>query len=96
MAMKLTSIDELRKALRESGGNPVEVEDDQTSTVYVMVTREEFQRKYQPAYDDSELSPEEMLAAASSGLDDVEGWGAPGMEDYGMEDYDQTNRGSAS
>jgi hypothetical protein len=41
-------------------------------------------KKMQPAiiYDDSDLTPEEMMAAARLMLDDPEGWGAPGMEIY--------------
>jgi len=88
MTPKLSNTDEVRKALRESGGCPVEVEDEQTQTVYVMLTREEFERQCQLEYDDSELTAEEMLDTARQALDDPEGWGAPGMEEYDAIDPD--------
>ena len=69
----------LREALQHSGGKPVEIEDTQTHEIYVLMTRDDFQRLM---YDDSELSEGEMLAAARQGLSDPEGWSAPGMEVY--------------
>ncbi len=73
MTPKLTNIDDVRKALVESHGQPVEVEDDQTHTVYVMVTREEFQKKYQPLYDDSEPNPRDFYSSfAETVKDDLE------------------------
>ncbi len=59
---------------------PLEVR-DAAGKVYFVMTSEQF-HKY--VYDDSELTPDEMLAAAASHLDDPEGWGAPGMDDYGQ------------
>lgn len=55
---------------------PLEVR-DAAGRIYVVMTGEQL-RKY--VYDDSELTPDEMLAAAASQLDDPEGWGAPGMD----------------
>ncbi len=90
MTAKLSNIDEVRKALSESQGKPVEIEDDQTHTVYVMVTREEFQNRYQPMYDDSEPDPRDFYGAFSAAAkDDVD---APGMEEY---DSDDTSRRDA-
>jgi hypothetical protein len=77
-------IQDLREALQDSAGKPVEIEDAQTHQVYVLMTRQEFQRLI---YDDSELTEDEMQAAAASALADPEGWGAPGMEDYDRDDF---------
>jgi len=87
MTAKLSNIDDVRKALSESHGKPVEIEDDQTHTTYVMVTRDEFQRVYQPVYDDSEPDPREFYGLFSAAVkDDLD---APGMEDY--DDYDSSS-----
>jgi len=77
MILKIT--DEIREAIGRQPGRPVEFTDDQTNTCYVLMTREQFQ---QLVYDDSDLTPDEMMAAAAHSLDDPEGWGAPGMEVY--------------
>lgn len=61
---------------------PLEIR-DAAGKVYFVMTSEQFQ-KY--VYDDSELSPDEMMAAAALQLDDPEGWGAPGMDDYDQDD----------
>ena len=47
--------------------------------MWVIFTRDQLK---QLVYDDDDVSAEEMLAAAAQGLDDPEGWGAPGMEVY--------------
>jgi hypothetical protein len=73
---------ELSQALAGNPGTPLEVEDPQTHTVYVLVSREEYIRMLSRRYDDAEMSAEELLAAAAATLDDPEGWGAPGMEEY--------------
>jgi hypothetical protein len=62
-------------------GRPLEIQ-DAAGRVYFVMTSEQF-RKY--VYDDSELTADEMLAAAASGLDDSECWGAPGMEVASLE-----------
>jgi hypothetical protein len=80
-------INELREALKDSAGKPVEIQDTQTQQVYVLMTRQEFQRL---VYDDSDLTAEEMQAAAGSALADPEGWGAPGMNDYDRLDTDSS------
>jgi len=89
VAAKLSNIDEIRRALSESHGKPVEVEDDQTHTVYVMVTREEFLSRQQPIYDDSDPDPREFYGAFSAAVkDDID---APGMEEYDSNDTSRTD-----
>ena len=83
MVAKLTN--EMREALQQSGGRPVEVEDDQTQRVYVIVTRDEFRDMQHRVVHDGDLSDDEMLAVAAQGLDDPDGWGAPGMDQYDQE-----------
>jgi hypothetical protein len=78
-------IQDLREALQDSAGKPVEIEDAQTHEIYVLMTRREFQRL---VYDDSDLSEEEMRAAAAGALDDPDGWGARGMVSYDRHDPD--------
>lgn len=80
MTLKIT--DEIRTAIGQQPGRPVELRDDETNTFYVLMTREQFQ---QLVYDDSDLTPDEMMAAAAQSLDDPEGWGAPDMEVYDTE-----------
>lgn len=67
MTLKISK--ELRDALAHSAGKPVEVLDDQTSEVYVLMTQQDFRRLI---YDDSDLTPEEMIAAATEGIEDRE------------------------
>ena len=74
MTPRLT--DEQREAISRQPDCPIEVEDDQTKTVYVLMTRQQFQTL---VYDDSDLTPEEMTAAAEQAIDDPDGWGAPSM-----------------
>lgn len=79
MAKKIPA--ELSKIIDPQPGNVVELEfeGDASGTVWVMLTRD---RLKQLMYDDDDLSTDEMLAAATQGLDDPEGWGAAGMEVY--------------
>jgi hypothetical protein len=78
-------IQDLREALQNNAGKLVEIEDAQMHQVYIVMTRPEFQRLI---YDDSDLTEEEMLAAAAQGLADANGWGAPGMDNYDRKDAD--------
>ena len=78
-------INDLREALQDSAGQPVEIEDPQTHQVYILMTRREFQRLI---YDDSDLTEDEMQAAAGMAVNDPESWGAPGMEIYDHDDAD--------
>jgi hypothetical protein len=70
-------INDLREALQDSAGKPVEIEDPQTHQIYVLMTQRELHRL---VYDDSDLMESEMQAAAGTALNDPEGWGAPGMD----------------
>jgi len=65
--------------MQQQPDRPLEIRDDQTDTLYVLMTHDQFQKL---AYDDSDLTGEEMIAAAAAALNDPEGWGAPGMEVY--------------
>ena len=58
-------IRDLREALQDSAGKPVEIEDPQTHQVYILMTRDQFQRL---VYDDSDLTEDEMQAAAGTTL----------------------------
>lgn len=68
-------------------GRPLEVR-DAAGRIYFVMTGQQFQ-KY--VYDDSELTPEEMVAAASSQLEDPEGWGAAGMDSYDPDDTEPSS-----
>jgi hypothetical protein len=78
-------ISDLREVMQDSAGQPVEIQDTQTQQVYVVMTRQEFQRLI---YDDSDLTAEEMQAG--SALADPEGWDAPGMKNYDRLDADSS------
>ena len=65
---------------------PLEVR-DAAGKVYMVMTSQQFQ-KY--VYDDSELTPDEMVAAVAAHLDDPEGWGAAGMDAYDQDDSETT------
>lgn len=60
--------DDLRDAVQRNGGKAVLAEDDQ-HRLYVVMTRQEFERV---VYDDSDLTEAEMLAAAEQMLADEE------------------------
>ncbi len=77
MSPKITN--DQRNALRQEPDRPIEIEDEQTQKLYVLMTRDLFRKL---VYDDSDITPEEMMAAASEELNDPETWGAPGMEAY--------------
>jgi hypothetical protein len=53
---------ELRTAVQRAPDRLVEIEDPESSTVYVLMTRRQFETL---VYDDSDLSESEMLAAAA-------------------------------
>lgn len=60
---------------------------DAAGNVYIVMTSQQFQ-KY--VYDDTELTPDEMAAAAALQLDDPEEWGAAGMDAYDQDDSETT------
>jgi hypothetical protein len=67
-----TSLQEVRE-LRVENSNGVPL------VVMTVDTREHLQKL---AYDDSEWTGAELMAAGGHQLNDPEGWGAPGMDEY--------------
>ena len=60
---------------------------DAAGNVYIVMTSQQFQ-KY--VYDDTELTADEMTAAAALQLDDPEGWGASGVDAFDEDDSETT------
>ncbi len=60
--MSITLTQELRDAIERQPKRPLMFEDGATRSPYVLMTAELFSRL---VYDDSDLSPAEMLAAAA-------------------------------
>ena len=77
MTPKITK--EIRDAVNQHPDRPIELQDEQNQAFYVLMSRDLFQRYI---YDDSELTPDEMTAAAGQFLDDPDTWAAPGMDAY--------------
>lgn len=67
--------DDLRDAVQRNGGKAVVAEDDQ-HRLYVVMTRQEFERV---VYDDSDLTEAEMLASAEQMLTYKESDGDSGL-----------------
>ncbi len=65
MAPKLTNPDEIRDALAKSGGDPVEIEDDQTHTYYVLISRDQFRDMQHKVVRDDDVSDVEMPVRAA-------------------------------
>ena len=85
MAARISIADDAFQQIRDQavGVSGVEVEDHQhPGSKFVLMTVEGYQKLRQLAYDDSEWTAEEMLAAAEYALSDPEDWGANGMDDY--------------
>ena len=61
--------EDIVEAIKQQEGRPLQVS-DAAGQVYIVMTSQQFQ---QYVYDDSELTPKEMLAAAGGSLDDDEG-----------------------
>jgi hypothetical protein len=80
--MELSLSDQQRAAISANPGQPLTIDDDRTQTQYVLVRAELFRRLQQLAYDDSDLTPEEMLAAAARVWPEDDDWDAPGMDEY--------------
>jgi hypothetical protein len=80
--MNLKLNEELRQAISQYPGQPLRVEDPVTNREYVVIAAEIFDRMQQVLYDDTHLTGAEMMAAARHGLEDAQGWGAPGMDVY--------------
>lgn len=78
--------EEIRKALQQQPGKPLEVEDDQTHRKYVVIPAETFQKVRALFYDDSQFDPSEAYPLLDETFGGAEGWDAPGMEAY--DNYD--------
>lgn len=63
MTPKLSNIEGVRKALRESHGQAVEIEDDQK--VYIIVARDQFRDMQHRTIRDRDWSEMEMMACCS-------------------------------
>lgn len=79
--MSILLTDELRQAIQQHPEHPLELEDAQTRTSYLLMTQEQFRRL---VYDDSDLTNDEMVAAAlvTADLDDA----IPGTDDSSPSD----------
>ena len=73
--------DELRTVVVAHPGMPVELVDDQTHTVYVLLSAEQFQRMKTASDDDLDESYVAQVESAMRG-----GWNDPRMDEYN--DYD--------
>lgn len=82
MAAKVSIDDQLLKQLQESG--EVRVEDTHGLPI-VLMTVNAREQLGQVVYDDSEWSPDEMMAVVAQKLSDPEGWGHPDMDVYDQE-----------
>jgi hypothetical protein len=85
MTIRITT--EIVEALRQQRGRPLRVE-DASAQVYSVLTDEQFQHY---VYDDSDLTPDEMVAAAEYALNDPESWGAPGMDSHDQDDSERNS-----
>ena len=86
MTPKLSN--ELAQALDAQGGK-LTVEHPVTGQRVVIIMGQRLEEEMRKVlYDDSELSPEEMLAAAASTGQGESGWDAPGMDVYDGPKYD--------
>lgn len=82
MAPKIN--EEIRQALQQQPGKPLEVEDDQTHLKYVVIPAETFQKVQALFYDDGEFDPDDFMPLVHEALS--EDLDAPGMELY--DDYE--------
>jgi hypothetical protein len=79
MTPRITIDDETLQRLREAGKLRVE---DTHGVPVVLMTLDARQELQKQIYDDSEWTEEEMRAVIRPWLDDPDGWGAPGMQNY--------------
>lgn len=68
--------EEQREAIRTSHGRPVEVEDDRTHSLYVLVARDDFQRMVE-----ERLRRELQIAFDQADVGDVDEWDVEEMLD---------------
>jgi hypothetical protein len=89
MAITISLNDQILQQLQSAG--EVQVEDTRGVPI-VLMTVDARQQLGKLAYDDGDWTTDEMRATTAQWLDDPEGWGAPGMEDYDeLNSGDQTN-----
>jgi hypothetical protein len=85
MTPKLST--DLAKALDEHDGK-LTLQHPVTGQPVVLIIGQKLEEEMRKVlYDDSQVSADEMLAAAEAGNSGPEGWDAPGMEVYDKPDY---------
>jgi hypothetical protein len=80
--------DDLAKALDQHGGKLTVTHPSTGEPVILIVSQRLDEEMRKVIYDDSELAPDEMLAAAAAANQGPEGWDAPGMEIYDTPEFD--------
>jgi len=81
-AMSTELNQEIVEAIKQQPGKPLQVH-DAAGQVYILMTNQQFQ---QYIYDDSELTPEEMIAAASIDIDETEEFEVSNMDEPNQND----------
>lgn len=79
MVAKVSLGEQLIQQLQQAGELRVE---DTLGVPVVLMTVDARQQLQQLAYDGGEWTNAEMMAVAAKALDDPDGWGALGMDDY--------------
>ena len=93
MTARIAIDDQTFKELQQAGELRVESTNGVPLVVMTVDAREHLQKL---AYDDSEWTEAELIAAGSDQLDNPEGWGAAGMEVYDtIEGVAPTENGSS-
>ena len=72
--------DELKRALKNAGDGPVEVVDPNSRSVYVQISREQYDR-LRPLFEEDPLTPEEQRALLRKAGQRA-GWDDPEMDAY--------------
>lgn len=85
-------IDQIRQAINEQHGGPVQLVDEMTRKVYYIISKEQFET-IQALYDDREFSPHELYPLISKTAE-AAGWDEPLMDDY--DNYDEHRHESQS
>jgi hypothetical protein len=93
MTARIAIDDQTFKELQQAGELRVESTNGVPLVVMTVDAREHLQKL---AYDDSEWTEAELMAAGADQLDNPEGWGAAGMEVYDtIEGVAPTENGSS-
>jgi hypothetical protein len=93
MTARISIDDQAFKELQQAGELRVESSNGVPLVVMTVDAREQLQKL---AYDDSEWTEAELMAAGADQLDNPEGGGAPGMDVYDtMEGIAPTENGSS-